>query len=141
MAARVIVIAVAVAVIVFGVVHLRRDRTCEHAHYQLLYALAHHTQPPGGLDDQLQKLTDNCDDPVALEGISILLTASGRPRRAVALANLAIRREPRSQVGYAALAQALDRTDPAGAARARAKVAQLNPRGAVGEAPTHVGIR
>jgi predicted Zn-dependent protease len=141
MLARVIVVAVAVAVIAFGAVHLHRDRTCEHAHYQLLYALAHQTRPPGGLDAQIRTLTDHCDDPVALEGISILLTASGRPAQAVALANLAIRRDPESQVGYAALAQALDRTDPAGAARARAKVAQLNPRGAVGEAPTHVGVR
>jgi hypothetical protein len=138
--ARVVVLAAAVGAIVFGVVHLHRDRSCADAHYALLYGLAHGQAPPGGLAAQLHTLTTSCDQPVALEGISILLTASGHHDRAIALARLAIRRDPHAQAGYVALAQALDRSDPAGARRARARVAALDPLGVVAQAPRRITV-
>lgn len=138
MLARVLVLAAAVGAVAFGAMQLHRVRRCSGAHYALLFALAHHRRPPNGLSAQIHTLTSSCDDPVALEGISILLTASGHHARALALARRAVHEDPRAQAGWVALAQALDRTDPAGARKARARVRALDPLGVVLHAPPRI---
>jgi predicted Zn-dependent protease len=140
MLARVLVLVAAIGAVAFGATRLHRTDRCNDAHFALLFGLAHHQAPPHGLSVQLHTLSTTCDDPVQLEGISILLTASGRYTRAQTLARRAIAVEPQDQAGWVALAQVLDRTDPAGAARARARVHQLDPKGVVLQAPRHITV-
>ena len=94
-------------------------------------ALFHHREPAGGLAHQQQRLVDNCRDGSVLAFVSTVETTAGHRDLATALARKVTRDEPRNRVGWVALAQALQGSDPRGAAAAAARAKELNPRGVV----------
>jgi hypothetical protein len=126
--ARVAVVVFAVAAVVFGVTHLQAAHRCDSARDFLDVALLQNRVPPGGLDAALKNLTDHCDENAPVAGAAFRIAESGERARAVALADLLIRREPDSQDGYITLAEATAPSDPRHA-RALKRLAVLNPRG------------
>jgi len=131
MPVRIALVAVSVAAVVFGVLRLHRSDECESARTAINTALFHHREPAGGLARQQRRLLDNCRDGSVLAFVSTVETTAGRRRFATALARKVTRDEPRNRVGWVALAQALQRSDPRGAAAAAARAKKLDPRGAV----------
>jgi hypothetical protein len=125
---RVLVLVFAVAAIGFGFTHLHAQRQCDSVSRALTVSLLLNRVPPGGLDPLLKKMTDNCRENASIEGTSLAMAARGQRARAIALANVVIRREPDSEDGYVALAEALPTSDPR-RARAVRRLHELNPRG------------
>jgi hypothetical protein len=128
---RVALIAVAIAAIVFGASRLHRDDTCESTRSTIVAALFHHREPAGGLARQQRRLVANCRDNSVLAFVSTVETTAGHHALATALARRVTRAEPRNRIGWIALAQALQRSDPRGSAAAAARAKALDPRGAV----------
>jgi hypothetical protein len=128
---RVALVSVSAAAIVFGAVRLHRADTCESTRSAIVMALFHHREPAGGLAHQQQRLVDNCRDGSVLAFVSTVETTAGHRDLATALARKVTRDEPRNRVGWVALAQALQGSDPRGAAAAAARAKELNPRGVV----------
>ncbi len=129
------VVVIAAVAIVYGVTRLHEQRRCQVAHGALLVALFHHRQPAGGRADQLRTLTSQCHDPAPVAQISILLATAGYRADAIATARRAIHLQPNSTLGWTALAEVLARSDPRGAAAARARVLALNPQAVVPSLP------
>jgi Flp pilus assembly protein TadD len=121
----------ACAAVVFGITRLHRSDGCESARTAILTALFHHREPAGGLARQQRRLVDDCRDGSILAFASTVETTAGHRGYATALARKVTRDEPRNRVGWIALAQALERSDPRGAAAAAARAKALDPRGAV----------
>jgi hypothetical protein len=117
-----VVLACAAAVVVF--VGRRSDAgDCERARTALFSAGLKGTAPAS----TVRELTDACRDPEQIAVAAAGVTA-GHPDVAAALARTAVRRGPDEFAGWAALAGALRRTDPDGAARAARRATELNPR-------------
>jgi Flp pilus assembly protein TadD len=131
MALRIGLVLVCCAAIAFGASRLRDEHTCASARSAIVTALFHHRLPPGGLAHQQKRLIDGCRDGSVLALVSTVETTAGYRALATALARRVVRDEPRNRVGWIALAQALARTDPKGAAAAAARAQALNPRGVV----------
>lgn len=131
MLVRAVLVAVCVAAIVFGAMRLHSDDTCESTRSAIVTALFHHQEPPGGLARQQQRLIDNCRDASVMAFVSTVETTAGRTGPATALARKVTRDEPNNRIGWVALAQALQNTDPQGSKAAAARAKELNPRGAV----------
>jgi hypothetical protein len=116
-------VACVVAVVVFA--HRRADAvTCEHSRTALYSAGLRHAAPAGTVRDVIS----TCRDPEAIAVAAAGVNASGHPDVAAAMARKAIAAGPREFAAWAALAQALARDDPAGAARAARRAEALNPR-------------
>ena len=128
---RIALVAVCVAAVVFGFSRLHDADTCESARQSIITALFHHHEPAGGLARQQQRLVDNCRDGSVLAFVSTVETTAGQHGFATSLARKVTRDEPRNRVGWVALAQALQRSDPRGSAAAAARAKALDPRGAV----------
>src|SRR3954463_14449787 len=124
---RAALIAVAIAAVVFGAARLHRDDTCESTRSAIVAALFHHRQPAGGLANQQRRLVANCRDRSVLAFVSTVETTPGSPALAPSLARRVTRDEPRNRIGWVALAQALQRSDPRGAAAAAVRAKALNP--------------
>jgi hypothetical protein len=113
-AARIAIVAVAVAAVAVLGTRLRDHDRCESARAAV---------PPGAAT-----LTDACRDPDVVAGASAALVTAGRRDRGLALARESVRREPRSFIGWVAVGLALRDRDPAGARGALARAKALNPR-------------
>jgi hypothetical protein len=100
-------------------------RACESARSALFDAGLHHTAVPIA---QVDRVAKRCGDPETIAVTAAGVQASGRPDLAARLARVAIRTGPDEFSSWAALAQALKPTDPAGSARAAARAQALNPR-------------
>ena len=139
-------VVIAAAAIAFGLSRLRDEHRCASARVAITDALFHRRLPAGGLGPQQRRLIDNCRDRSVLASVSVVETAAGLRAPATALARRIVRDEPRNVRGWAVLAQALERSDPRGAAAARARVRALDPQGQVpaalrGRAPLSVAPR
>ena len=121
----------AVAAVVFGITRLHKDDSCQHTRQVIVDALFHRHYPAGGLNAPQQRLIAACRDRDVLAAVSVVETTAGLYGPSSALARRATRDEPRNIRGWAALAQALDRSDPHAAAAARARVRVLDPQGQV----------
>jgi hypothetical protein len=128
---RIALVLCACAAIAFGLSRLHDDDTCTSARQAIVTALFHHRTPAGGLDHQQRRLLDGCRDGSVLALVSTVETTAGLRGPATDLARRVTREEPRNRVGWIALAQALERSDPRGAAAARARAKALDPRGFV----------
>ena len=128
---RAALIVLSAAAIAFGAVRLHRVDTCESTRSAIVAALLHHRQPAGGLANQQRRLVDNCRDRSVLAFVSTVETTAGYRALATSLARRVTRDEPSNRIGWVALAQALQGTDPRGAAAAAARARALNPRGVV----------
>jgi Flp pilus assembly protein TadD len=131
MPVRIALVAASVAAIVFAASRLHRTDECESARTAIYGALFHHRLPADGLAHQQRRLLDNCRDGSVLAFVSTVETTAGQHGFATALARKVTRDEPRNRVGWVALAQALQRSDPRGSAAAAARAKALDPRGAV----------
>lgn len=131
MAVRIALAAVCVAAIVFGATRLHKDDTCESARSAIVTALFHHREPAGGLAYQQRRLVDHCRDGSVIAFVSTVETTAGRTGPGTALARKVTRDEPNNRIGWIALAQALQNTDPRGSKAAAARAKELNPRGVV----------
>lgn len=120
-----------VPVVVLGVVRLHDHDRCNSAQDAIVTALFHHREPSGGLAARQRELVASCHDETAIAGVSAVLTTAGRRGPALELARRATHDAPDAFLGWVALGQALERTDPRGAAVARARARALNPRGLV----------
>jgi hypothetical protein len=121
----------ACAAIVFGASRLRDEHRCTSARQAIITALFHHRIPEGGFAHQQSRLIDGCRDGSILALVSTVETTAGLRGPATTLARRVTREEPRNRVGWIALAQALERSDPRGAAAARARAHALDPRGRI----------
>jgi hypothetical protein len=128
---RIALVLVAVAAIALGLTRLHRTDGCESTRRTIVTALFHHRLPQGGIALQQRRLTRDCRDGSVLAFVSTVETTAGLRGPATSLARTVTRREPRNRVGWIALAQALQRTDPRGAAAAAARAKALDPRGRV----------
>jgi hypothetical protein len=131
MPARLALAAACVAAIVFGATRLHKDDTCESARSAIVTALFHHREPAGGLAHQQRRLVENCRDRSVIAFVSTVETTAGRTGPAAALARKVTHDEPRNRIGWIALAQALQDSDPSGSKAAAARAKALNPRGVV----------
>ena len=131
MLVRIVLVVTCIAAIVFGAARLHQSDSCGSARDAIVTALFHHREPTGGLAHQQQQLVDKCRDATVIAFVSTVETTAGRVGPATALARKVTRDEPRNRIGWVALAQALERTDPRGARAAAARAKALNPRGAV----------
>ncbi|HEV7493126.1 hypothetical protein [Baekduia sp.] len=123
MARGAVVVACIVAVVVFA--HRRAEAaTCDRARAALFSDGLRHAAPAGTVRD----VVDACADPEEIAVAAAGVSASGHPDVAAAMARSAIAAGPREFAAWAALAQALGRDDPAGAARAARRAEALNPR-------------
>ncbi len=123
MARVVVVLACIVAVVVFA--HRRADAaTCDSSRTALFSAGLRHAAPVGTVRD----VVETCRDPEEIAVAAAGVNASGHPDVAAAMARKAIAAGPREFAAWAALSQALARSDPAGATRAARRAAALNPR-------------
>jgi predicted Zn-dependent protease len=114
MLGRLVLVAVAVAAIVFGVVHLEAARGCEAAQED---ALGH-----------VDALRSDCRGALPLARGSVALLRAGRAGEARRLAETATRRQPDDYVAWLALAGVRAAAgDRAGATRARERARRLNP--------------
>jgi hypothetical protein len=113
-AARIAIVALAVAAVVVLGTRLRDHDRCESARAAI---------PP-----RAATLNDACRDPDVVAGASAALLTAGQRDRGLALARASVRREPRSFIGWVAVGLALRDRDPAGARRALAWAKALNPR-------------
>jgi hypothetical protein len=128
---RIALVLCACVIVVIGLTRLHRSDGCESTRRAVVAALFHHREPAGGLARQQRRLIDDCRDGSILAFVSAVETTAGRRSYATALARKVTRDEPRNRVGWVALAQALERSDPRGAAAAAARAKRLDPRGAV----------
>lgn len=131
---RIALVAACVAAVVFGFSRLHDADACEGARQSIISALFHHREPAGGLARQQRRLVDSCRDGSVLAFVSTVETTAGHHGFATALARKVTRDEPRNRVGWVALAQALQGSDPRGSAAAAARAKSLDPRGAVPKA-------
>ena len=133
MTIRLVALAASVAAIAFGLHGLHETRRCTQAQDAITHALFHPSDAAGRnrLPSTEHRLESSCRDPDPIVKVSTLLTASGRRREALALADRATRRTPRSFGAWVAFAQALERDDPAAARAARQQALKLNPLGPV----------
>jgi Flp pilus assembly protein TadD len=131
MPVRIALVAACVAAVVFGATRLHRSDECESARTAINTALFRHREPSGGLAHQQRRLLDNCRDGSVLAFVSTVETTAGQRGFATALARRVTRDEPSNRVGWVALAQALQRSDPRGSAAAAARAKALDPKGAV----------
>jgi hypothetical protein len=118
-----VVAACVVGVVVFA--HRRADAaTCDRSRTALFSAGLRHIAPAATVRDVI----DACRDPEEIAVAAAGVTAAGHPEVAASMARAAIERGPREFAAWAALAQALRRDDPVGAARAARRAEALNPR-------------
>jgi hypothetical protein len=136
--AKLVLAAVAAAAIVFLGTRLHSDQRCTSAQ-RTIFRVTVRRAPAGQLAPALSQLRDSCRGTTALVSAAGGLTFSGRSRQAAALARAATHEEPSNWAAWAALAYAVRRTDPAGAAAARARVHRLNPRYRFAAAPRATG--
>jgi predicted Zn-dependent protease len=114
MLARLALVAVAVAAIAFGIVHLDATSACESAE-------AHPVR-------SVEALLDDCRGALPLARGSVALLRAGRAGDARRLAEAAARRQPDDYVSWLALAGVRAAAgDRAGATRARERARALNP--------------
>lgn len=125
---RAALVVVCAGAIVFGATRLHQVDSCEHTRTTVLSALFHRKVPAGGFPAQQRRLVDMCRDRNVLAQVAVVETSFGQSGRAAVLARQLVRDEPRNVRGWGALAQALARTDPRGAAAARARLRALDPR-------------
>jgi Flp pilus assembly protein TadD len=125
MAARVLVLAAAVLLGGFAAIALHDEHACHTAGVELFRAVAHGDVTAGVADDYVGA----CRGARGLATAADSLAAAGSVTQAVRLADAAIRREPRSYEGWAALSAALRRRGlDAAADRALREARRLNPR-------------
>lgn len=123
MARGALVVACVVAVVIFA--HRRADAvTCDSSRTALFSAGLRHAAPA----DLVRDVIGTCRDPEKIAVAAAGVRASGHPDVAAAMARKAIAAGPREFAAWAALSQALQRDDPAGAARAARRAEALNPR-------------
>ena len=128
MLARLIVVALAAAVIVVAVGRLGEERGCKSARA----AMAAATYRPGGTaaarSQAARHVRDDCVRSADLASAAALLAAAGQRGEARAIATTAARREPDDFASWVALALATSQDDRAAAARALGRARALNPR-------------
>jgi predicted Zn-dependent protease len=111
-------LAVAVAALVLGAVHLHATRSCAAAQQHAARGAA----------GAATELLDRCPGALPLATGSVALLRARRPADAQRLALAAVRRQPGDYVGWLALGGVRAVAgDAAGAARARARARRLNP--------------
>ncbi len=76
---------------------------------------------------QLDRAADHTPDTLPETAEAFVLIHAGRAPTAVPLLRSVVRREPRNVAAWTLLAQALDGSDPAGAAHARSVASRLSP--------------
>jgi cytochrome c-type biogenesis protein CcmH/NrfG len=76
---------------------------------------------------QLERSARHTPDTLPETAEAFVLVRSGKPAAAAAILRSVVHREPRNVAAWTLLAQALDRSDPAGAASARAVARRLSP--------------
>jgi predicted Zn-dependent protease len=114
MALRLVLAALAVAALAFGVVHLDGARACEAAQADPLRSV--------------DALLADCEGALPLATGSVALARAGRLGDARRLAEAAARRQPGDYVSWLALARIrAAQGDEVGAARARERARKLNP--------------
>jgi len=124
---RIVLLVVSVALVVFALVQARGDRACTQAR-NAVFALAPGPRGDRLVEPTLARLQRDCAAAAPLVAASGVLQAVGRPGAAIRLATTATRREPQDARAWAALARAREAAgDVAGARRAHALVAALNP--------------
>jgi hypothetical protein len=125
-----IVLACVVGIVVFA--GRREDAdACEQARAALFSAGLKHQAPEAKID----AVADRCKDPETIAVTAAGVTTAGHPDLAARLARIAVRRGPDEFASWAALSQALRRSDPAGSRRAAARARALNPRWGTGAGP------
>jgi hypothetical protein len=118
-----VVVGCVVAVVVFA--QRRSDAAaCERARTALFSAGLKGEAPA----TVVRELTDTCRDPETIAVAAAGVTAAGHPGAAAGLARTAVRRGPDEFASWAALAGALQGSDPAASARAGRRAHELNPR-------------
>lgn len=111
------------AVLVFA--HRRSDAAaCDGARTALFHAGLGRAAPAS----TVRTVVDRCRDPEEIAVAAAGVTASGHPDVAATMARRAIAAGPKEFAAWAALSQALVRSDPAGSARAARRAEALNPR-------------
>jgi len=128
-ALRLLLAAAAIAVCVSVAGAARSEDRCSEAGAAVLRDVTG-SAPQGTLQPALGTLRDGCTESRPLVLAAGLLARAGREDEAAPLARLAVRAEPENPGAWAALFAALRRSDPEGAARARARAIELNPMAA-----------
>lgn len=124
MAARVLVLAAAVLLAGFAAIGLHDEHACHTAGVALFEAVAHKDVTAGVVDDYVGA----CRGGRRLAYAADNLVTAGSVAQAIRLADAAIRREPHSYEGWAALSAALRRRGlDAAADRALRRARRLNP--------------
>lgn len=121
-------LACCVAAVVALAMQLHSQDRCDAAAKALFAFAVHGTAPSGGPAAALGRVRSSCRGGDALAAASGALGLAKRPALALAAARAAVTREPQGFAGWVALSDALQRSDPAGAARAAARAKALNPR-------------
>jgi Flp pilus assembly protein TadD len=130
-AARILVLLLAVFLAGFAAIGLHDDDSCQAAGSDVFAAVAHHRPVTDAIVDGY---VAECRGSHQLAVTATNLAAAGSTTQAVRLSDEAIRREPANYEGWAALAAALRRRGlDAAAEHALREVRRLNPR--FGQAP------
>ncbi len=124
-----VVTAVAVCLLVLGA--RRSEQTCSQAGADVVRDVTG-TAEAGALEPALETLRRGCTDSRPLVLSATELARAGRDAEAVPLARQAVREEAENPGAWLSLFLALRRSDPQGAARARDRVLELNPRAVEG---------
>jgi len=127
MAARILLLAGAIALVALGVGRTHAHRACDDGR-RAAFAIGAHREPATGAPAAAQRLIDRCRGAEQLvDGVSALLRADATGP-AGRLAAAAVRREPERRDSWLAVAGVRRaRGDQAGARRALARARELDP--------------
>jgi hypothetical protein len=128
MLVRLVVVALAAAVIVVMAGRLRDDRDCRRAQAALTAAGAGH---PGTLTSRraaARSIRDHCAGSAQLASAAVLIGALGDRSEARRLATTAARREPKDFASWVSVALTAGTSRPRAAREAVARARELNPR-------------
>jgi len=116
---------VAVCLLVLGA--RRSEQSCSQAGADVVRDVTG-TGKTGAFEPALETLRRGCTDSRPLVLTATELARAGRESEAAPLARQAVREEAENPGAWLALFLALRHSDPQGAARARERVLELNPR-------------
>src|SRR3954454_6601825 len=118
MAARIVLLAAAVALVAAGTVRTSQHRACEDARRDTLAIGLRHA-PASGAQALAPRLLEDCRGAETIVGGAFAFLGAGAVRPAAALAREAVAREPERRDAWIALARVRQREgDASGAARA-----------------------
>ena len=134
MVIRVLLVAVAAGVVVFGISRLGQTNRCADARHEVgvqIYLRSVGVRDPSRGDPATAntRLLDDCRDRTEIAQYATSEGTVGMTREAASLARAVTRLEPRNRFGWLALALALRRVQPAGATAALRRAHALDPRG------------